>query len=553
MNNLSTAQLERIIPLLPVLLASKPSDAIVLSPSQMDTFDTCQRKWAWQYIAGIRSPPHHSAQLGVDIHLVLEHFLRSGTPPNIKSRIGKIAHAMIPPLPPPGIANVERSFNFRTRRGHNYTGKIDFSFDGRLFQQEPPQQIVAQDPNTGLWQIISGATSQLYLPQFPLPLIGDHKTTGDLQYAKTERELHNNVQAVIYAMAGFIGFNTDVIDLLWNYGTTKDKEPKNHPVRTRVYLPTVLEKFENVVEPLASVIVSLHHSRPHPLSLPPTPSACSAYGGCPHVDRCKLTDADKIRGNFAMSDPNATMSARMEHYPAAPNGNGFNPNAAPTFAPPAPQFAPQNPNSQGQPTYAAQPQSFTNPNLPPGTYAGQQAPQFTPPSQPQQGYAVQPPFAAPPPQLPQGAPPGQQNFAYPQPGQAPQYPSQFAPPPPGQSGGFAPGNTHPQAPQTAYSPETAPNPPESFGVPPRLAPPQAAQPTSAEAIDGALETAKKGKGRPKGSPNKELGLEGAVFMGGVYAALANPNITGATSAPNPSLLVSVGEAALAAYKAKFGA
>jgi hypothetical protein len=442
-------------------LVDKKPHGIVLSASQIERYDLCKRRWGLEYIAGIRSPPHPSAQLGTDIHKQLEDWLHTGTPPNKNIKAGQVAARMVRHLPPPGTGTVERKFHFTTRNGIHFTGVIDWS---GIFED---------------W-----------------PTTIDHKSTSNLQYAKTEADLHNDPQALLYTLAGCEGFGTDSMQLFWNYGCTKGAVAEVRAVKTRVRLAVVEEKFERIIEPVAAEMVELRTSKPDPMSLPPNPAACGAFGGCPHQNICNLTQNERLHGIMNAQAP--TLASRMANFPGA---NGAAKSASP-FAPP----------QQG---------GFTPP--------GAQAPAFTPPApQAPQAPAFQPP--APP--MAQAAPapafqPPQGGFAPPQAG--------FTPP-------GAQNNAGPAQQQLGFSPETAPNPPENGQAMP---PPPADEP-------------KRGRGRPAGAkakskdgdtlPAVNMSLYGdeTLFAQAMLAMIGSGAFDG-----TPDMLFQAGEAALIAYKAKF--
>ncbi len=536
---------------LPLLLPElPPGKHIVNSPSQIDTYageSPCKRKWAFKYIAKLDSPPHPSAFLGTLIHAFLEPWLSRGVvigsqpPLDRKNRVIKatkaqyekaisVAQRMIRYLPPPGIASVERSFYLYTQWGHFYTGFIDFSFDGRQYQ----------DP-----------LSALYMPHFNVPVIGDHKSTGNLDYAKTEEDLHKDSQGIIYALAGFLGFNVEELLLFWNYGTTKSRVADTKPVLTRVRLPSVLEKFENVIEPIAAEMLWHRQNATDPNSFPPTLSTCTAFGGCPFRKHCKVTDQERLMFDMSNQQPAPdTMAARMAAFPGS--------NGAPQFAPP-PTFAP--------PPLAA-PSSATPPGHgQSGGYAAQQnAPQFAPPPVPDQqtGYApngyAQPPY----PTVAQTFAPAQPQFALPPNFQPQTQPNAlpFAPPPggtgapQGQQLTFQPPSSAAQPPAGVpgalpppYSPDQGPNPPENgFQVAPGQLPPQQLQPTLEQIAESKAEAkeAKRGKGRPAGSPNKELSREQSIWLTGAAAAMSSLNFKGEIS-----FLHQGGDLMVQAFKARF--
>jgi hypothetical protein len=437
------------------LFDTRPA-GIVLSPSQIEKYDRCKRRWALEYIGGIRAPPHPSAKLGLAVHAILEAWLGAGVPPDATTRAGKIAARMIRNLPPPGTGAVERSFFFKTRNGIVYQGFIDWS---------------------GVF--------------FDWPTNVDHKTTGNLDpsrgavYAKSEVDLHNDVQALTYTVAGCMGFGVDEMQLLWNYGSTKDKEPETRPVRTKLRLPVVIEKFERVLDPLGAEIVEQRTLAADPMSFPPNPAACSDHGGCPHPHICNLSAEERLYG--IMNQP-PSLAQRLAVLPQP----------IPGFAPPQP--APQAPGGfvSGRVPGTVQYPPPGQPPAPPGFAPPQPTPGFAPPAQ---GFA-------PPPQTAQGAPGG------------------FAPPP---GSAFAP--APPAATQGAFSPEQGPNPPESGGMPPPPPPPAPAQ-------VAATDAPKRGRGRPRkeASAEAQMSLPGvplappqtseAIFLRGVFAWMSNPNWNG---------------------------
>lgn len=474
------------------LVDRRPS-GIVLSPSQLEKYVRCHRAWAFEYIGGLRPPPKPSAELGTHVHAILEAWLMYGTPPDIRTKAGKIAAKMIANLPLPGTGVTERSSWFVTRNGFAYTFKIDWS--GIFFQ----------------W-----------------PTIIDHKTTGSLEWAKTEAGLHCDVQAVTYTIAGCLGFAVDDIQLMWNYGTTKDKDPIVVPVRTRMRLQIAQEKFERVVEPIAAEIVAARTSRLNPHAFPPNPDACGDFGGCPHKHICNLTQEERLRA--LMNDQGQpTLAARLSTMPQGgfvPPGNGYAPppNGAPAagYAPVQQQgFVPPQPQQQ-------QPQQLQQPQQPQQL---QQQPQYVAP--PQQGFV--PPQATTNFQPPQpGAPAAQAAFVPPQGTQMP-----LAFPSPVQQGIFPPGSPTVVPP---FNPNQGPNPPES-----------GAQMPQQQQASGEPEKTKRGRGRPRKADDETqnvapvVELAKQIYADGVVNFMRNPNWNGSIEQ-----LIWAGDIALQAFHARFG-
>jgi hypothetical protein len=331
---------------IPILLDKKPS-GVVLSASQLNTWDLCKRRWAFEYVLKIRTVPNESAQLGTAVHAQLEKWLRNATPPD-DSKAGQIAKRMLKHLPPPGTGEVERRFWVRTALGHSYTGIIDW---------------------TGLIE---------------RPTVIDHKTTGDSRWMKTEADLHLDTQANIYAIAGMLGFESEEIDLFWNYGETK-KRFDTHPVKVTEQWEPAYEKFQRVIEPTAAEVLYHHAAQTDPHSFPPTVSACSAYGGCPHQSRCRISDLERMRSVMNDGQGQGNMATRMA---ALMGSNGAQQPQQP--APMMPQqFQPQPALQQPQPMMPQMPQPMAPqmPPMPTQAFSGSMPMPMQAPGAPPAGYA----------------------------------------------------------------------------------------------------------------------------------------------------------------------
>lgn len=395
-----------------------PKPAIVISPSQLSTFDRCRRRWAWENIAGFRSPPTPSQLLGTRVHAVLEKWLANGEPPDRKTLEGRIAVMGVPYLPSPGTGKVEEQFYLTTRRGLHYTGIADW---------------LGWDPEVGA-------------------LVIDHKTTSNLKWAKTKEELEYDVQALLYANYACISLQTDHVALLWNYLQTDAKNSKL--VESTLRLEQIVERFP-IVEDKAAEMTALRKASTHPLRVLPNPDACGDFGGCPHQARCKLSASEKMEA-IMVNEQNGTMRELMEKM-SNYNNSGI------------PAYVPQGPNGQ----------SLSQPQQPAQPPASQVAPFYQDPSsgylvdahtrqllaanhpayqypQSYQQYQVAPPSAGNPPPSQQAAP--QQA--------APQQaaPQQAAPPQRQPVTTQAPPQP-PAAQAPSYSPHSGPNAPEQHANP----------------------------------------------------------------------------------------
>ncbi len=240
-----------------------------VSPSQIATFQECQRKWAWRNIAKVVLPPHKSASLGTEVHAQLETYLGGGSF-DFTRATGDIAASAIGLLPPPlskGV-EIEKKFTFTSAAGYIYHGFMDLN--------GPDSSVFPGIQNTGL---------------FLTPFVSDHKSTSNLAYAKTPEDLKTDPQGVIYAKAVFEKYPAaQQADLIWTYILTRGAK-KAKRTHLRVLKADVEKEFAKL-EITVSDLVTTHQAQTDPLSLPPNTAACGNYGGCPYRAYC--TDLSAI-------------------------------------------------------------------------------------------------------------------------------------------------------------------------------------------------------------------------------------------------------------------
>lgn len=371
---------------------------LYVSPSEIDTYDLCKRKWAFIYVEGKRPPPNDSAALGSRVHKVLELWLKDGAPANTWEEEGDIAAAGLHLLPPPRYPglSIEHQFHFTSRRAW-YTGVKDFRY---------------RDAN-GLIHV------------------GDHKTTKSMQWVKTLEEILYHPQALIYAVDEFRqNPNDSHVSLDWIYYLTKGSR-RAVPRTQIVDRQTVAELFFSIVDPVAGEITNLHNTVPEgtsALEFEPNFRACEAYGGCPFLGTCNPTPTDRM--NAAMTQANLSLTDKLK-------GLAQQRAAQPSpMHPPEHQAAPPGPPApQGYvPPPVPPPQPWTPPAPTPPGHMHAPAGQLPFPSPaPAPGYAPTPletqmaqRFDLPTPQAPAAMPPAPYP---PQAVQAPGYPAPPAPAP----------------------------------------------------------------------------------------------------------------------------
>jgi hypothetical protein len=257
------------------------------SPSAIDTYKSCARKWAWDKIGKVPRAQHPSAALGERCHKQLENYLVSGEHPRhmhetgLVDDMGAIVSPSLEFLPPPGTVEVEKAFNFESpRTGFIYSGRIDWR---RPLDAADIQALALPYPSEGWAEI------------------GDHKSTSNLAYAKTPEDLLTDPQGVIYAVDAMAHYQVPHVRLHWNYISTK-RPYRVLPVIQHVHTQGVAEEFKRIEGIATEMAHHLDTVGPDDiLSLPANTNTCRAYGGCPYRYKCDLSPAESLRGLWGNS------------------------------------------------------------------------------------------------------------------------------------------------------------------------------------------------------------------------------------------------------------
>jgi hypothetical protein len=290
-----------------------PSAIHTQSASSLETYMTCARKYSYRYVLRIKEALKGAPELGIAMHWCLERYLEKGTSlpyspsiadaqaflgpgpwsPNhvgfqqkILAQAAKVAEAGLPLLPAPGSVTVEDHFLF-TEGGLQFQGYRDFSRKGAV------------------------------------PLVGDHKSTSDLKYAKTPDELRYGAQSLLYAFFAFLeNPEATEVDLQWIYYRTRGA-PKSELVPLRLHKDHVVEAFGALTE-IAEECATIVRDKVHPGALPPNVTACKMFAGrepwgCPYQKQCHATLTPTQQIEALMSDSFKPMSVldRMKARQAA--------------------------------------------------------------------------------------------------------------------------------------------------------------------------------------------------------------------------------------------
>lgn len=280
------------------------TDLPLVSATQIELWRDCKRKWGFKYLELIVTPTHPAALLGTEVQdEQLDPYLANGREFDFSRPSGEIAQKLAPLLPARGSATMwqegaplmgltlRRKFLSMPSPG----GK--FAYRGEFDLWAPDSSVVPGLERSSLDEVS--------------PLIGDIKTTGNLDYAKTSEKLATDVQAQLYAMAIMFEDNVNELDLVWFYTRTRGaRRAERHYLH--VYSAHVAEQFQ-AIDAIATRLVEAKVARPNVNDLPPNARMCEAYGGCPYRNKCQLSPA-VFAAAVNQSALEETMSAQTNDF-----------------------------------------------------------------------------------------------------------------------------------------------------------------------------------------------------------------------------------------------
>ncbi len=227
------------------------------SASQISSWMSCHRLWAWTYLINLRGSSTSAQALGTRTHTVIENWL-GGEPIDFTTEEGQIFASGLEHYPPPAHdLKVEQEFHIRAR--HHWWGFKDIEIGDTIW---------------------------------------DNKTTSDLKWAKTPDQLKYDPQAVLYAKDN----GSPVVNLKWVYMQTKKtrKSKLTHLPMLQSHAQQAFDCLEDAADEAYAVVLGAQGLdgdplRAYVLSLPYEAGQCEAFGGCPHRGLCNLSPAERFR------------------------------------------------------------------------------------------------------------------------------------------------------------------------------------------------------------------------------------------------------------------
>lgn len=253
----------------------------------------CLRKWSYEKIQGLRPPQSRAQGVGVELHEQIEQYLKTGV-----NALGTLALRGKHMLPYPGddllvehdlvihpaVESIARDATLEGRHadaqairdgvvlsdaplrllGIPVLGFIDLAHTRGTNQGASDFEDAVDPPNTG--EVL------------------DHKTTKDVKYIKSPREVSKTVQMTLYEkwLLTVIPRLEHVRASHGYYITQGSHAPRKVSLRiTRDQVEKQWEHVERVARSILDVLPETDISK-----VPANRNACGAYGGCPHRTYC---------------------------------------------------------------------------------------------------------------------------------------------------------------------------------------------------------------------------------------------------------------------------
>tara|TARA_R110002020_G_scaffold10589_1_gene40372 strand:- start:8836 stop:10467 length:1632 start_codon:yes stop_codon:yes gene_type:complete len=229
---------------------STPSPKIKhVSASQFKTYSLCQRKWYIEKCTDAPRPePSAAMLLGTAVHAILEDYVSEGTDiPD--TREGRIARTALKYIPTSTDLHVELSLRMES---------IDPPLVGFIDLYD------TMDPSC--------------------PVVIDYKTTSSWKWARKEEQLLADPQMIAYAQYA-LEQHPSANEVIVAHIQLKTKgAPEGRLVSVELTREHVAEQWAKLVELAAEMKQTSYLDSVE--EVPPTLSACGAFGGCPFADTC---------------------------------------------------------------------------------------------------------------------------------------------------------------------------------------------------------------------------------------------------------------------------
>lgn len=250
------------------------------SPSQMQKYIPCPRKYHFEYVLGLKPPQSKSAAEGSRIHGEIERAFQGRSLPEDRRALEGISE----------LARVE------VAGGAALEGRLR-PRDGletiRFLEGVGPELLIEATVDEPLDPHADGEVRRMIgrvdVADFRrgTPEITDWKTTSDLKYAKTEYELETDVQMNVYAWWA-LGLAPEADQVVVRHVVIPTRGAARG-IATEATLPRadVMGRWSDylrILDEMDQVRREASPARIDPLG--ERNGECERYGGCPHLGRC---------------------------------------------------------------------------------------------------------------------------------------------------------------------------------------------------------------------------------------------------------------------------
>src|SRR5215831_13258658 len=297
--------------------ALDPLRPMVLSATQIETYNTCARKWWFKQVRKLPEPPRGNLTFGTVLHAVLERFLKAdefgngadGQPVELfpagweyaTDREGRRDGA---PLPLAEQDQVRRLVAEAISAGvlERLPGRrVEKQFSIPMFErrtaqdQENEEGIGAGEgnPSVRLMGFIDLSHAYRHEDGTVEASVQDHKTSKSVKYLKSANALTKNTQLLIYAKSLLEELKAEGIPApekisLRHNGYAKDTHREVVRKTEAFVSPAEVEEHWETCKQTAKRMIGTRNAKNwFDIPDPARPQeACNAYGVCPYFDIC---------------------------------------------------------------------------------------------------------------------------------------------------------------------------------------------------------------------------------------------------------------------------
>lgn len=230
-----------------------------ISPSALETAKSCEARWGWAKLEGIREPESPAQALGTSVHAELEAWLLHATP--VRSPILLPALQYFPRPMAPGMT-AEKPFAIKITRTNDDGTRESVIFVGLKDCEQ-------------------------------YDVVFDLKTTSDLAWMKSPEVLEKDIQATVYALVNMQTTGHSRATCRWVYAQTKGN-PKSDISETQISMSAAIQTMREFF-PLALRMKNAVLEKKKALDMQQNVASCGLYNkACFYTKNCAITPGQKF-------------------------------------------------------------------------------------------------------------------------------------------------------------------------------------------------------------------------------------------------------------------